>query len=71
MTTVTQKGQVTIPKELREDAGIRPGDDLEFEIVEGEIRIKKKSGEENPFSEWKGALETEKTTEEMMEELRE
>jgi len=62
---------VTIPKELREDAGIRPGDDLEFEIVEGEIRIKKKSGGENSFSKWKGTLETEKTTEELIEELRE
>jgi len=71
MTTVTRKGQVTIPKELREDAGIRPGDDLEFEIVEGEIRIKKKSGGENSFSKWKGTLETEKTTEELIEELRE
>jgi len=29
-TTVTIKGQVTIPKELRDAAGIKPGDEVEM-----------------------------------------
>ena len=28
---VTSKGQVTIPKEIRDKLGIRPGEDLAFE----------------------------------------
>ncbi len=33
--TVTSKGQVTIPKKVRERLGLRPGDELEF-IIEGD-----------------------------------
>lgn len=33
-TTVTSKGQVTIPKKVREHLGIKPGDRLEFHIDE-------------------------------------
>lgn len=69
MTSVTEKGQVTIPKDIRERAGIRPGDDLRFKIVDGELRVEKKV-EENPFSEWRGSLDTDKSTDEIMRELR-
>jgi len=69
MTSVTEKGQVTIPKDIRNRAGINPGDDLEFKLVDGELKIEK-NVEENPFSEWKGSLDTDKSTEEIMEELR-
>jgi AbrB family looped-hinge helix DNA binding protein len=34
MPTMTVKGQVTIPKEVRESAGIRPGDRVEA-VAEG------------------------------------
>lgn len=30
MSTITVKGQVTIPKELRDAAGLHPGDKVEF-----------------------------------------
>ncbi len=33
---VSTKGQVTIPKEVRERAGIRPGSEVEFD-VDGEL----------------------------------
>lgn len=33
-TTVTSKGQVTIPKRVRDHLGIKPGDRLEFHIDE-------------------------------------
>ena len=35
-TTVTSKGQVTIPKDVREKAGIGPGAEVEFE-VDGDV----------------------------------
>lgn len=34
-TTVSEKGQVTIPKALRESLGIRPGDAIEFSEKDG------------------------------------
>ena len=33
MTTLTQKGQVTIPKRLREHLGLKPGAQVEFEVL--------------------------------------
>lgn len=30
---VQQRGQVTLPKEIRDDAGIAPGDLLDFKII--------------------------------------
>jgi AbrB family looped-hinge helix DNA binding protein len=69
MTSVTEKGQVTIPKEIREEAGIKPGDNLRFILVNGELKVEKEVNE-NPFSEWRGSLETDKSTDEIMEELR-
>ena len=57
MTTskVTSKGQITIPKEVRERLGLRPGDELEFVEEAGTFRIRKHLGY-NPFARWEGYL---------------
>jgi len=39
-TRLTQKGQVTIPLEIRELLGLKPKDRVRFEIVEGKVEIK-------------------------------
>jgi AbrB family looped-hinge helix DNA binding protein len=36
---VTQKGQVTIPLEVRRALGIHPGSDVQFEIEENGARL--------------------------------
>ncbi len=36
---VTTKGQVTIPKEIRDVLGIRPGTEVEFRLVGSEARL--------------------------------
>ena len=36
-TTVSEKGQITIPKRLRERMGLRPGTVLDFEEAEGRL----------------------------------
>ncbi len=41
---VGAKGQVVIPKELREEAGLQPGADVDFEAVDDGIVIRKASG---------------------------
>ena len=42
-STVSEKGQVTIPKPLRERLGIRPGEVLEFEEQKGKLVATKTS----------------------------
>lgn len=41
---VTTKGQVTIPKRVREHLGIKPGNAVEFEVDEGGKVVLRKAG---------------------------
>ncbi|TAK23437.1 MAG: AbrB/MazE/SpoVT family DNA-binding domain-containing protein [Chloroflexota bacterium] len=41
MTSITRKGQVTIPKAIRDRLQLRPFDKIAIEIVGSEARIKK------------------------------
>lgn len=38
-STLTSKSQTTVPKEIREKLGIGPGDVLEWEMADGEVRV--------------------------------
>lgn len=49
ITTVTSKGQVTIPKEIRERAGVSEGDRLDFRIDERGRIVVEPVGEERPI----------------------
>ena len=42
-TTVTTKGQVTIPKELRQRLGIRQGSRIEFSLVGNDVLLRVRS----------------------------
>jgi AbrB family looped-hinge helix DNA binding protein len=74
MPRVTAKGQVTIPKEIREEFGIEPGDELIFEQTESGIEIRK--GEpttadgEDPFEKYRGSAGSDETMPERMRRLR-
>jgi antitoxin PrlF len=55
-STITQKGQVTIPAELRKSLGIEPGDRLSFSKKGSKIiMIKKKFKVEQSFGVLKGS----------------
>jgi len=54
-TRITTKGQVTIPKEVRERLGLRPGDELEFIEEGGVFRLRKRVDPE-VFKKYRGYL---------------
>lgn len=43
-TSLTRKGQITLPKEVREALGLKPFDKLEVNVAGGEARIRKVAG---------------------------
>jgi antitoxin PrlF len=52
---VTSKGQITIPKKVREKLGVEPGEDVGFEEKEGALVITKVVTR-SPFDKWMGRL---------------
>ncbi len=51
--TLSEKGQVTIPKVIRDGMGLIPGSVLHFEEDKGCIIVRKVLAE-NPISAWRG-----------------
>ena len=54
-TKVTSKGQVTIPKDVRERLGLRPGDEIEFVQDRRGFRVQKRVAT-SPFKRYRGYL---------------
>ena len=67
MTTLTEKCQVTIPKQFRAAFGLKPGDEVEFGMGKSQITIRKKV-KSIPFEKWRGCLGN-LYTDKLMEEL--
>jgi AbrB family looped-hinge helix DNA binding protein len=68
--TLTSKGQLTLPIDLRTHLGLKPGDRIEFVSEKGEIKIRPvRQG--NPFSQYIGALGGFSSTEEINTWVRE
>jgi antitoxin PrlF len=40
-STLTSKGQVTIPKEIRDKLGLRPHDKIQFYVENGEVKLRR------------------------------
>jgi len=77
-STLTIKGQVTIPKRVRDYLGLAPGDKVRFEYADdGAVRIvaprkavRGKSAKTSRFSALRGARKTGMSTDEIMNLLR-
>ncbi|OIP90485.1 MAG: hypothetical protein AUK55_12730 [Syntrophobacteraceae bacterium CG2_30_61_12] len=52
---ITSKGQITLPKKIREKLGVHPGEELGFEEQDNLIVIRKVVTE-SPFDKWVGKL---------------
>lgn len=74
MPRLTTKGQVTIPKEIREALGIEPGDEITFAKTGSGYEIRKVAPTtaegEDPFERYRGSAGSDETMPERMRQLR-
>ncbi|MBN2710620.1 MAG: AbrB/MazE/SpoVT family DNA-binding domain-containing protein [Calditrichaceae bacterium] len=72
MSTLTQKGQITIPKRVRKILNIEQGDEILFEISDKNVIIKKGERKAN-FNKYIGFLKNKDghTSDEIVRQLRE
>lgn len=68
--TVTSKGQITIPAEVRKQLGLRDGDRLEFHVERNVTTIRPAARGESPFRKYMGALDDERSLEEILRQER-
>lgn len=66
---VTSKGQVTIPKRVRDQLGIRTGTVLEVQVEGDSIRLCKVASRE-ALEEWRGVLNLEEPVDDFVARLR-
>ncbi len=65
---VTQKGQVTIPREIRQALGIRTGSEVQFQLDDDGARlIVDRQGTENEIVRMRGAGDVQLSTDEILE----
>ncbi len=71
---VTTKGQVTIPAHIRGYLGIMPHSEVDFEILDGKVILKKAEGRDgagaDKFARLRGILKGSLTTEQWMRATR-
>jgi AbrB family looped-hinge helix DNA binding protein len=66
---ITQKGQVTIPKEIREKYGFNENTEVEFVDSQGTVTLIKKDAV-TPFERVYGLLDLDEKTDDLIESLR-
>lgn len=66
---VSEKGQVTIPKRLRDQLGIRSGDELDIEADAGRL-VATKAGAQDPYDRLYGSLKLPMSVDEWIDECR-
>ena len=55
-STISSKGQITVPLEIRNRLGLKQGDRVEFVVENNHTTIRPARGPGNPFLKYVGAL---------------
>jgi len=63
--SVSSKGQVTLPLEIRKRLGIKAGDKVDFPVKDGTVTVVPVRGGENPFLKQIGAFPAFKSIQEI------
>ena len=55
-STLTSKGQITVPRQVRRRLGLHKGDRVEFVIEDDRTLIRREAPQDNPFKRYVGML---------------
>lgn len=55
-STISSKGQITVPREIRNRLGLKEGDRVEFVVENDRTTLRPARAPENPFAKYVGAL---------------
>jgi antitoxin PrlF len=55
-STLTSKGQITVPVSIRRELGLIEGDQVEFTVTNGVATLQRCVTDQNPFEKWAGRL---------------
>jgi antitoxin PrlF len=69
-STMSSKGQLTVPVELREKLGLEPGTVIQFELRDGAIFMRKGAQSRHPVDELFGHLHLGKPIDDLLDEMR-
>lgn len=69
-STISSKGQITVPVELREQLGLTPGTAVAFELREDGILLRKGVRGEHPVDRVYGSLRLGRPVDELIDEMR-
>jgi AbrB family looped-hinge helix DNA binding protein len=69
-STMSSKGQLTVPIELREKLGLEAGTVIQFELRDGAIFMRKGTLNDHPVDRVFGILDLGKPVDEILDEMR-
>ena len=68
--TISSKGQIVLPREVRDRLGVQKGDGVEFVLDDAGIHVLPLRRRDNPFEAWLGAAPSGESTEQFERETR-
>ena len=69
-STISSKGQITVPAEIRESLGLLPGTIVEFELRDGGVFLRKGAFGVHPVDQVFGRLKLAKSVDALLDEMR-
>ena len=69
-SVVSPKGQVTVPREVREQLGLLPGTVVTFEVRDGVALLRKGEPGAHPVDVLYGSIDLDRPVDELLDEMR-
>lgn len=69
-SSISSKGQITVPVEIREKLGLLPGTAVRFELLDGGAVIRKTTRGPHPVDRLYGRLKLRRSVDSLLDEMR-